>query len=477
MTARILVVDDTIPAAKLLAAKLTSEYYDVKTATNGPEALEVVRDYDPDLVLLDVMMPGMDGFDVCREMKKMTSRAHIPVVMVTALSETEDRIAGLDAGADDFLSKPVDDSLLLARVGSLIRLKRLHDQWRMQEITAQSVQNNDLFQEMPKDDGRNAEICLIQSRPIEGAEVTRMLKTDGDSVYVLDGEDEDPDFIARQVLGMMPELVIISLGENEGDGLRCASKIMSREATRDIPILLIADDDEMSSLLKGLEFGVNDFILRPLEENELLARVRMQICRKRYHDHLKDSFLCNLSMALTDSLTNLHNRRYLEAHLGALMDYMKKIDSPLTLLMLDIDFFKQVNDDLGHPVGDKVLCEIARRISLSIRAGDQAIRFGGEEFIVVMPDTAQETAEAIAERLRQRIRERPIRFRHHREGESYNNPQAGEHEIHLTISIGVAEMMKTGDHPDRLIERADTALYKAKESGRDRVEVWTAEAD
>ena len=139
MSARILVVDDVVPNVKILEAKLSVEYYDVITAYNGPDALELARDKSPDLILLDVMMPQMDGFEVCQRLKADSSTAHIPVVMVTALSETADRVHGLEAGADDFLTKPVDDVALFARVKSLLRLKMMMDEFRLREETSQDL--------------------------------------------------------------------------------------------------------------------------------------------------------------------------------------------------------------------------------------------------------------------------------------------------------------------------------------------------
>ena len=138
MTARILVVDDVLPNVKLLEAKLSREYYDVLTAMNGPDALEIVEREVPDIVLLDVMMPGMDGFEVCEKIKAKANLRHIPVVMVTALSDTSDRVRGLEAGADDFLTKPVNDIALFARVRSLIRLKIMMDELRLREATSSS---------------------------------------------------------------------------------------------------------------------------------------------------------------------------------------------------------------------------------------------------------------------------------------------------------------------------------------------------
>src|SRR5439155_22523183 len=139
MTARVLVVDDIPSNVKLLEAKLAAEYFEVITATNGEQALARGVSDDPDIVLLDVMMPGMDGFEVCRQIKSNSKTTHIPIVMVTALDQPSDRVTGLDAGADDFLTKPVDDMALFARVRSLVRLKMMTDELRMREETGQSM--------------------------------------------------------------------------------------------------------------------------------------------------------------------------------------------------------------------------------------------------------------------------------------------------------------------------------------------------
>src|SRR5580704_13662019 len=164
MTARVLVVDDILSNVKLLEAKLTAEYFEVITAFNGLECLSKMEQTIPDIVLLDVMMPGMDGFEVCRRIKANPKTAHIPVVMVTALDQPSDRVAGLDAGADDFLTKPVDDSALFARVRSLVRLKMMTDELRMRETTGQSMGLIDPAETLI-DAAPSGRILAIEDRP------------------------------------------------------------------------------------------------------------------------------------------------------------------------------------------------------------------------------------------------------------------------------------------------------------------------
>src|SRR3954468_7175240 len=165
MTARVLVVDDILSNVKLLEAKLTAEYFEVVTAFNGMECLAKMEQGIPDIVLLDVMMPGMDGFEVCRRIKSNTKTTHIPVVMVTALDQPSDRVTGLDAGADDFLTKPVDDTALFARVRSLVRLKMMTDELRMREETGQSMGLSDAGETLIENPNPVGRILVVEDRP------------------------------------------------------------------------------------------------------------------------------------------------------------------------------------------------------------------------------------------------------------------------------------------------------------------------
>ena len=252
------------------------------------------------------------------------------------------------------------------------------------------------------------------------------------------------------------DLLIVSLALVEFDGLRLCSQIRALERIRNTPILAIADADENARLVRGLEIGVNDYLFRPIEKNEILARVRTQIRKKRYTERLRDSVQTSIELAITDALTGLHNRRYLETHMSALVGQALSRGHPLAVLVLDIDHFKSINDAHGHDAGDEVLREFALRVRKSIRGIDLACRYGGEEFVVFMPETDLAAATAVAERLRRRIASEPFPIRERARG------------IDVTISIGIAAL-GADDDAASVIKRADQALYRAKHNGRNRV--------
>jgi two-component system cell cycle response regulator len=253
------------------------------------------------------------------------------------------------------------------------------------------------------------------------------------------------------------DLMIISLGLKDYDGLRLCSQIRSLERTRSVPILAVADAENHTRLVRGLEIGVNDYLFRPIDKNELLARVRTQIRKKRYTERLRDNVQMSIEMAITDALTGLFNRRYMEMHLASLVEQAASRGKPIAVMILDIDYFKSVNDTHGHDAGDDVLREFSLRIRKAIRNIDLACRYGGEEFVIVMPETDMAVASVVAERIRRRIAAEAFPI------------QQGAKNLEVTISIGIAAIGQPGDNAAAILKRADTALYRAKRDGRNRV--------
>ena len=452
MSARILVVDDVPANVKLLEARLSAEYFDVCTAYNGAEALAMCERSECDIVLLDVMMPDMDGFEVCRRLKSNTATHHIPVVIVTALDQPSDRVRGLEAGADDFLTKPVSDVALVSRVRSLSRLKMVTDELRMRAQTSLEIGIESPERDAIAETGRNGRILLVDDRKSSYERLASMLATE----HTVDIETEPAEALFHAAEGDY-ELVIVSLGLANFDGLRLCSQVRSLDRTRNVSILAIAEPDNNARLLRGLEIGVNDYLMRPVDRNEMLARVRTQIKKKRYTERLRDNVQASIEMAITDALTGLYNRRYMETHLSSLVEQNAARGKPIAVLVLDIDFFKAVNDGHGHDAGDDVLREFALRIRKSIRNIDLACRYGGEEFVIVMPETDMGVATMVAERLRRCIAGEPFPI------------QEGTRLLDVTLSIGIAALAGDGDNAAAMLKRADQALYRAKRDGRNRV--------
>ena len=395
MTARVLVVDDVQSNRKLLKTRLSLEYFEVLTATNGPEAIAICERSECDIVLLDVRMPGMDGFEVCRRLRSAPATAHLPIVLLTAFDRPADRVRGLESGADDFLTKPVDEIALIARVRSLTRLKFSIDELRARAAHSGEPGASATTEILKVDPLERGRLLLVDEQRNSRERIQGALNPYRD-VILADDPFEAPA-IARKAL---TDLMIVSLGSGAFDGLRLCSQARSHERTRNLPILVVADADDRPKVLRGLELGVNDYLTRPIDRNELLARVSTNIRQKLYADRLRKSVQQSIEMALYDPLTGLNNRRSFERRLPSMIETARLRSAALTMMVLDIDHFKRVNDTYGHDVGDLVLKGFGAGLEETVRGGDLVCRLGGEEFVVVMPSADIDQAARMAERLR-----------------------------------------------------------------------------
>jgi two-component system cell cycle response regulator len=450
MTARILIVDDMPANTRLLEAKLSAEYYQIITAEDGFKALRLAHDWQPDIILLDVMMPEMDGFETCRRLKDDIATVHIPVVMITALGEPDERLRGLESGADDFLTKPVEYDTLLARVKSLVRLKRLLDEWRLRDETARALGLAAEVGSPPTVAGARA--LVVDDWDLGAQTVQNALSREG----IIPGRAASEAEALALTAAIPFDLVVLSLSMTADDPLWLASYLRASDATQDIPLLLIAEAEQKDRILRGFDLGANDWLLRPIDDNELRARARNQIRRKFYQDRLRSDLGTALEMALTDPLTGLYNQRYLMRHLRGLMTTSQA--GGIAVMMADVDHFKAVNDRYGHSTGDRALKAVADTLRGRTRVFDSIARYGGEEFVVVMPGAGPQDALAAAERLRAAIEQMPF------------SPTDGV--LHaLTISIGVACSSGRSHNAELLLQAADQAMYRAKRAGRNRVEL------
>jgi two-component system cell cycle response regulator len=451
MPARVLVVDDIAANVKILEAKLQAEYYEVLTALSGEQALAAIAAHAPDIVLLDVMMPGMDGFEVCRAIKAEARSAHVPVVMITALSDVKDRVRGLECGADDFLTKPPNTVALFARIRSLVRLKRAIDEWHTREAAAHEFGAATSIDE--EEFARNGRFLVVQDSQRGAERVTRTLRGAGHAV-----EEAGTIAAAREIAERGAfDLILADHFVAGEDALRLCSWFRSFEKTRHVPILLMIEDGQAERLAKALDLGVNDYLVKPADRDELIARSRTQLRRKLFEEALRANYHKALAAATTDPLTGLYNRRYLETHFEIVASRLGRSGKPLSLMILDVDRFKTINDVYGHAAGDQVLKGVAGHVRDRLRGFDTASRLGGEEFVVLMPESQLEEAMAAGQRIGRSV------------GATVYAVDGVEHGISVTVSIGVASATAGSCSFDELLARADGALYEAKRTGRNRV--------
>lgn len=450
MTATVLVVDDIEPNRRLLQAKLEAKYYTVFLAENGERAIESAVRLQPDIILLDVMMPGMDGYEVCRRLKNMPQTKHIPIVMVTALVNIEDRLKGLQSGADDFLSKPVDDFGLFTRLETQMRFNMVANELRVRgKRNAPVTHFSDYEKELIN---APSNVLVIDQDNAEARRVSAALTTMGHTA--VSWRDASEGKIEFRDL----DLVILALSGQDHDALKLCAHLRTLKEARDFSILVTYQSSDQTQALEALRLGAADLISAPLELAELQVRVRTQTQRQRYIDVLRHRVDRGMELSVIDPLTGLFNRRHMLERMQVWMRRSREDEPSLTVVAFDIDYFKSINDRFGHEAGDDVLRAFSERLRMNIRPKDIACRVGGEEFLVIMPETEMELALKGAERIRRAIASEP-----------FVNECTGQ-AIDVTVSAGVASHQGQSELLADLLHRADRALYQAKQNGRNRIE-------
>ncbi|MBV7257738.1 diguanylate cyclase [Pacificimonas sp. WHA3] len=449
MTARILIVDDLPTNLLLLEAILEDEFYDVIKASSGEEAVEIAKREKPDLVLLDVMMPGEDGYSVCRRLKALSETRMLPVIFVTAIAEPEARAEGLAAGAEDFVCKPLNAVELIARVRALLRQKELIDEMCGPEDVSAAL--------VPLYDGsaphRARTIALVDNGSALLTALKPGLATFG-AIRTL-----PIDGALDMIRSSEVDLVALPIAAHERDGLELLARLRGSAETRGLPVLAASIDERVAPIARAFDLGANECVKLPSARLEIETRIRNMIRRKKFSDRLRGNMHASLRLATTDAVTGLFNRHYLTHQLELLASAAHADATPLSLLLLDLDRFKDVNDQHGHTAGDHMLRRVAETIAANIRGVDVAARFGGEEFAVALPGIDSDEAVHVAERIRLLVAETRI--------------NVGGQEVGVTISIGVATLTTNGDMHN-LVTRADRALYVAKDMGRNQTQVENA---
>ncbi|MBN2905808.1 MAG: diguanylate cyclase [Rhodobacteraceae bacterium] len=462
MPRRILIVDDVATNRILMKVRLGESHYQVLQAGDGKAALAIAKRDRPDLILLDMMLPDMDGIALCQRLRSDPATATIPIIMVTAARSPDAKMRALNAGADEFLSKPLDETILLARVRSLLRAHETAEELALRNGTERALG----FAETTEGFVLPGRVALVAALPRTARTWRGALQPLSSDVLTVMTRAQA---LSPEVGTAAPELFVIDadLGP-AGAGLRLVSELRSRAETRHAAILVVVPETARDTAAMALDLGANDLVSAPLDPQELALRIRTQLRRKRQADRLRATLEDGLRLAVTDPLTGLFNRRYALPHLARIAQRAAETGRGYAVMLLDIDRFKRVNDRYGHAAGDAVLAEVARRLKEDLRAVDLVARIGGEEFMIALPETGPEAARATAERLRTQIQDHPIAL------------PDGSAEITVTISSGVAigrgRDLDAGDADveaeiKALMNQADRALYGAKASGRNTVEI------
>ena len=445
MTGRLLIVDDSATNRIELKSRLAAAFYATLQADSGLAALRVAREEAPDAILLDLDLPDIDGISVCRQLRADPMTRTIPVLLLTENGNPEARLAALAAGADDFLTKPIDDQLLLARLRSLLRARETEAELSLREVTGRTLG----FAEETPSFGGPALVALIAATPQQA----------------IDWRNAVAPVLPHRLIMPHPEValagpetpdvfVIFADLRMPGDGLRLMSELRARPSTRHAEMCIVLPPGRRDLAAMALDLGANDLVIAPFDPRELALRLETLVRRKRLADRLRASLRDNMRLSVRDPLTGLHNRRYAMPHLGHIAARATQSGRSFAAMLLDIDRFKSVNDRFSHAAGDAVLVEVARRLADNLRAVDLLARIGGEEFLVVLPDTDLSEARAAAERLCRVVELRPIAL-----------PGGGA--VPITVSIGLA--IGNGPPAQEVLNQADLALMQAKAEGRNQV--------
>jgi len=425
-----LVVEDTPFDQKLIETVLSNIGVSARFAGTGAQALEALASESFDLVCLDLHLPDMDGLDVCRTLRQCESTRMLPVMLLTSDGREAASLEGFDAGITDILRK----SAGLAELHGAIK--------HFVERLRHTVTGRVLFVE---DSDTAAQLTL---------HVLGQMKLDVE--HHKRAEDAIESFREKDFDLVITDVVLE--GGMSGLSLVRAIRQGSGESAR-TPVLAISAFDDPARRVELLRSGANDYVSKPILQEELTARVSNLISTKQLFDQVRSQQRRLEEMAVTDSLTGLYNRHYLTSASGQQVARARRHGESLSLIVIDVDHFKRVNDEHGHAQGDVVLKEMGRMLCTDARESDVCARFGGEEFVVVLPQCGLDDAVRKAERIRTEIE------------------TARPGGLAITASLGVATFDAVTDADfESLFNRADEAVYAAKRNGRNRVEVQAVAA-
>ena len=426
----IVVVDDSSTMRAIIKKELEETGYQVITFSDGIEALSSLHwmQTPPDLITLDIDMPKMDGFTCCEHLRNNEATTRIPVLFVSANDNLENRSRGFHLGSLEFISKPFARGDIAKAVSRVLR-----PQLTFAGMTALIIDDNPAIRRM-------VSVCL------QRLGLSTIETENGKKAY---------EFAKENIGSVDIAIVDFDMPIMRGDEfIHLARRLPEAEH---LPLISLSGAGDSDAILHMFRAGATDYLVKPFIAEELLARVHVHLQLRRYTRHLEEMNKNLYEKAVNDALTGLRNKRYFQEAFEEMFARALRAGGDISCLFFDLDHFKKVNDTCGHAFGDYVLSTVGSLVKRNVRCGDLAARFGGEEFVVALPNTCLDNAKIVAEKLRSLV-----------EKQLFSNEW---HQWAVTMSIGVASLhVHQPATASALLQVADQALYVAKYSGRNRVE-------
>ena len=441
---RILIVDDEPLNVKLLAAILSSDSYEIIRAFNGEQTLKKVNEEFPDLIILDIMMPDINGFEITRKLKGNFQTSEIPIILITASDAADYKVLGHEAGADEFLNKPIKALELKSRVRSLIHTKKYRDRLAIQKQT-ETVKNYYSKEKTLYDENDISSVLLVSENENEANLIKMFLH---EQPYQVIAEKTAKDAInlskKRQI-----DLILLDLMQEGEEGFENCGRLKEREQMANIQILVISDSEYFEKNHEHFELWSDDFLIKPINVHELRLRVKALLKKKTYLDRLYTGTEGSIRSAITDSLSGLANYSYFKFFLEHEIKRSLRDARPIALMMMELTDFNNNPNWLRHLAGEKILKDMGVLIKANIRDIDLAARFKEKQFAIVLANTDGNGANIVAERLKGLIQ------KHLSTGTENISAKKALH-------FGIAVYPSDADSMDLLIHQAEKKLLTSK---------------
>lgn len=435
---RVLLVEDNPINQEVATAQLEQHGLEVIIAPNGQVAIEKTQNETFDLILMDIQMPILDGYQAAKAIRQHNQS--VPIIALTAAAMVEDREKALAVGMNEHLAKPIDQT----------QLANLLDQYLKPNYAIVKLHHEQTTGSTGVATKNKLRILIVDDIPTNIKILANSLKDD----YLVQIANNGHKALQIAESDTPPDLIMLDIVMPEMDGYEVCRALKNNPKTNHIPIIFVSGLDDALDEESGLDLGAVDYITKPFHIPIVKARIRNHLNLK-----IKTDLLSELSNM--DGLTHVANRRYFDSTLETEVHRMIRNDQMLGIIMIDIDYFKPFNDNYGHGLGDKCLIDVATTLSHTLhRAGELLARYGGEEFMVLLPNPAPKDVAIIAEKLRLAVDNLKIPHLYSKISD------------HVTISVGgVSAKLKNLSDAQALLKKADEALYEAKSAGRNQVKI------